>query len=242
MELEATSVSNSRLISLYLNYQLNIHLKPEVALKVWFERLNTIVKQDRNTKTLETFRSKKSDSNIFSNNNLVVFVSLQNSTFRISQFSTNAPGFFEREGSEMKGMLLQELLPHDIRSLHDRFVIDFINQKSAPIVKTGALTSFGVTKSNQLRMLTVVIKLDYYMLEDIYLAGIMIPHPQNQTHMVLSDTQGKVLSMNEQAQELLGTGVSEFPYKLFLSIPRLIKYYYPEVKKMIKYKKMIKKK
>jgi len=35
-------------------------------------------------------------------------------------------------------------------------------------------------------MLTVIIKLDYYMLEDIYLAGIMIPHPLNQTHMVLS--------------------------------------------------------
>lgn len=96
----------------------------------------------------------------------------------------------------MKGMLLQELLPHDIRSLHDRFVIDFVNQKKNSIVKTGALTSFGVTKSNSLRMLTVVIKLDYYMLEDIYLGGIMIPHPLNSTHLVLSDPKGKVLSMN----------------------------------------------
>lgn len=36
--------------------------------------------------------------------------------------------------------------------------------------------------------------------------------------------------------------MSEYPYKLFLSIPRLIKYYYPEVKRLLKYKKMLKNK
>lgn len=41
--------------------------------------------------------------------------------------------------------------------------------------------------------------------------------------------------MNEQASELFGRAVSEYPYKLFLSIPTLIKYFYPEVKKLLKY-------
>jgi hypothetical protein len=37
------------------------------------------------------------------------------------------------------------------------------------------------------------------MTDDIYLAGIMIPHPKNDSMLILSNNQGKIISMNEKA-------------------------------------------
>jgi hypothetical protein len=106
------------------------------------------------------------------------------------------PGYFELNPKEVKGMLLSDLLPLEIRREHDRFVLDFVNQKVSPIIKTGALTSFCVTKNNMLRMMNVIVKLEYFMTDDIYLSGIMIPHPRNEDILILSNQSGKVISMN----------------------------------------------
>jgi hypothetical protein len=176
--------------------------------------------------------------NIFSNNNMVVFVNIIKSKFFVNKFSSNMPPYFEMIDTEVKGMLISNILPAEIRKEHDRYLLDFVNQKVSPIIKTGALTSFCVTKSNNLRMMTVVVKLDYFYTDDIYLAGMMVPHPKNDEIMILSNNQGKVISMNEQAAKVLGSGIKDSPYRLFLSIPLMIKYFYPKVKKILKYKKL----
>ena len=195
------------------------------------------LKTDKKMRTLQKMRGKNNNMNIFSNNNMVVFVNILKSKFFISKFSSNMPGYFELNPKEVKGMLLSDLLPLEIRREHDRFVLDFVNQKVSPIIKTGALTSFCVTKNNMLRMMNVIVKLEYFMTDDIYLSGIMIPHPRNEDILILSNQSGKVISMNQKAQTLMGNGIKDNPYKLFLSIPLMIKYFYPTTKNSLKYKK-----
>lgn len=96
----------------------------------------------------------------------------------------------------MKGMLLSDLMPIEIRREHDRYVLDYVNQKRNSIVKTASLTSFAVTKSGKLKVLTVIIKLEYYMTDDIYLAGFLVPHPRNKSSLILSNMNGKIIAMN----------------------------------------------
>ena len=241
-DLSSVQLNNSRLVSLYLNYQLNIKLQSENELKIWFEKLHFILKSDRSQRTLTKLQDKKSGMNIFSNNNMVVFVNILKSKFFISKFSSKVPEYFEYQPSEMKGMLISHILPKEIQVQHDRFMLDFINQKVSPIIKTGALTSFCQTKTNDLRMMGVIVKLEYYMTDDVYLAGLMIPHPKNEQILILSNDQGKIISMNQQANQALGSGVKDNPYRLFLSMPLLVKYFYPKVKRALKYKKLIKQK
>ncbi len=168
---------------------------------------------------------------------MVVFVNILKS-FHISKFTSNMPLYFEMDPVEVKGMLLSDLLPKEIQTDHDRFVMDFINQKKSPIIKTGALTSFCLTKSGRVRMMNVIVKLEYLMTDDIYLSGIMIPHPKNNGMLILSNPKGKIIGMNEQAEELMGRVITYDPYRLFLSIPLLIKYFYPSSKELIKHKKL----
>ena len=137
-------------------------------------------------------------------------------------------------------MLLSDLMPVDIRREHDRFVLDFVNQKKSSIIKTGSLTSFAITKSGKLKVVSVLVKLEYYMTDDVYLAGIMVPHPRNKSSLILSNLNGKIVAMNQRAKNLIGTEVVDNPYSLFLSIPLLMKYFYPSLEEHLRYKKFSK--
>lgn len=85
-------------------------------------------------------------------------------------------------------------------------------------------------------MVSVIVKLEYFMIDDVYLAGYMVPHPKNKSILVLSNLNGKIVSMNRKAIKLLGNAVMEHPYSLFLSIPLLMKYFYPNLENHLRYK------
>lgn len=127
-------------------------------------------------------------------------------------------------------------MPKDISKEHDRYVFDFVNQKKSSIYRTGSLTSFGLTKTGKLKMVSVIVKLEYLMTDDIYLAGYIVPHPKNKSILILSNLNGKIVSMNRKASKLLGNAVVDHPYSLFLSIPLLMKYFYPSLEGHLRYK------
>jgi len=109
------------------------------------------------------------------------------------------PSFFEVDHTVLKGMHLNEIMPSDIRKEHDRYVIEYVNQKSNPITKTGALTSFAITQTGKLRVVSILVKIEYLLLDDIYLAGFVVPHPRNKQALILSNTNGKILGMNRKS-------------------------------------------
>jgi hypothetical protein len=168
---------------------------------------------------------------------MIIFLNILKSKFYISKFSSNLPKFFGYERKEIAGSLLKDLLPSEIKRDHDRYILDFVNQKVSPIIKTATLTSFAITKTGALKVVSVIVKLEYYMTDDIYLCGIIIPHPRNKDRLILSNMNGKIIALNNKAKELVGTKVVENPYSLFLTIPLLMKYFYPDIEDHLRYKK-----
>ena len=83
----------------------------------------------------------------------------------------------------------------------------------------------------------MIIKLEYFLMDDIYLAGFLVPHPRNKSSLILSNLNGKIVAMNQKAKNLIGTTVVDNPYSLFLSIPLLMKYFYPRLEEHLRFKK-----
>ena len=79
-------------------------------------------------------------------------------------------------------------------------------------------------------MVSVLMKLEFFMIDDVYLSGILIDDPCNADPMILTEEDGKILSMNDKAVDKLATEFFESPYSLFLSMPLLLKYYFPSHK------------
>lgn len=233
----AITHNNSKLVSLWINYKLNIEFATDFELQEKFQLLHDLINDDKTPKTLEQLKKEKNQLNIYANQGMSVFVNVLKSQFYVSKFSSNMPKFFDIDAQEMKGMLLSDLMPIEIRREHDRYVLDYVNQKRNSIVKTASLTSFAVTKSGKLKVLTVIIKLEYYMTDDIYLAGFLVPHPRNKSSLILSNMNGKIIAMNQRAKNLIGTTVVDNPYSLFLSIPLLMKYFYPSIEDHLRFKK-----
>jgi len=235
-ELFKRTHDNTKLLSLYINYELNINLSPETKLKDQYEKLQFLFKHEKD-KTLREIIEKKNEFNCFSSRNMILFVNILKSQFFISKFTSNTPKYFEFEAKKMVGCLLSDLLPYEIKKKHDRFLLDFVNQKFSPIIKTASLTSFAITKSGELKIVTVIVKLEYYLTDDIYLCGIIIPHPRNRDRLILSNRNGKIIALNNKAKKIFGTKIVENPYSLFLSIPLLMKYFYPEIEGLLRFNK-----
>lgn len=239
-ELFDVSERNSRLLSLYINYKLNIELETELKLSSEFDLLHELVLDDRELKTLELLEKQKNTLNIFSNQAMSLYVKVLQNKFYIEKFTSNMPQFFEVDETALKGMHLNEIMPSDIRKEHDRYVIEYINQKDNPITKTGALTSFAITHTGKLRVVSVLVKVEYLMLDDIYLAGFVVPHPRNKQALILSNISGKIVGMNRKSQSLMGSALLDNPYSLFLSIPLLMKYFYPSIEQHLRYNRFSK--
>lgn len=73
-ELFEISRKNSKLISLFINYKLNIELESELKLTSEFDLLHELVMDDRELKTLEILEKQKNDLNIFSNQAMSLYV------------------------------------------------------------------------------------------------------------------------------------------------------------------------
>lgn len=235
-ELFEITKDNSKLISLYINFQLNINFESDESLSEYYEKLHFLYKTDI-YKSLQELADKNQKMNLFSNKNMIVFVNILKSKFYISKFSSNTPGFFGMDDKELKGKSLSDLMPLEISKDHDRYVLDFVNQRKSPIIKTASLTSFAMTKSGDLKIVSVIVKVEYLMTDDVYLCGIIVPHPKNKEVLILSNLSGKIIGMNKKARKLLGTMIIDNPYSLFISIPLLVKYFYPEVEKQLRYSK-----
>ena len=238
-ELFGVTENNSKLLSLYINYQLNITLVSEYRLRDYFEKLQMAYKRER-PKTLAEIANSSRKLNIFNSTNMICFVNIMKSNFYISKFSSNTPGFFGYEPTELRGKLLSDLMPIEIKKNHDRYLLDFANQRKSSVIKTSSLTSFSTTKNGDLRVVTVIAKLEYYLTNDIYLCGILVPHPRNTENLVLTSMSGKVISMNQGARSIFGKTIMDNPYSLFLSIPLLMKYFYPGIEQHLRYKKFSK--
>jgi hypothetical protein len=89
--------------------------------------LHDLIKEDKIPKTLDQLKKEKNNLNLFTNQGMSIFVNVLKSQFYISKFSSNMPKYFEIDPSEMKGMLLSDLMPIDIRREHDRYVLDYVN-------------------------------------------------------------------------------------------------------------------
>lgn len=230
------SNNNSKLITLYLNFKLNINFDQDEALIEHYQKLHSLYQMD-GYKTFQELANKHNNLNLFSNTNMLVFVNILKSKFYISKFTSNTPPFFEMDEKDLKGKHLNDLMPSEISKDHDRYVLDFVNQKKTPIIKTASLTSFAVTKSGAIKLVSVIVKVEYLINDDIYLCGIIVPHPKNKEVLILSNLSGRIIGMNKKAKKLLGTMIIDNPYSLFVSIPLLVKYFYPEIEKQLRYSK-----
>ena len=173
---------------------------------------------------------KEKQLNLFDDTNIAVFVNITQQEFLINKFTSNAPDYFGYSKEELQGLLLSDLMPKRIQVLHNSFVLDFVNQRRDPIYKTAMLKSFAFTKNRQVKMVSVLMKLEFFMIDDVYLSGIIIDDPCNVDAMILTEEDGKVISINDKAAASLGTEFLESPYSLFLSMPLLLKYYFPSHK------------
>ena len=232
----AKQADNSRLVSLYINYQMYIKHVKQNSLREMMDKLNLLVKKDRRPQTLEQLKTKNVAFNVFSDVNMIVFVNILKSRFYISNYSSNLPKYFDYEQGELKGALLTQLMPDELKRKHDRYVMDFVNQKKHPICRTGSLTTFSETKFGELRMVSVISKLEYFLTSDVYICGIIIPHPRNNNALLLMNNSGKILGMNQKSRKVTGDHILDNPYSLFLSVPLLLKFFYPEVQHSLRYK------
>ena len=66
------------------------------------------------------------------------------------------------------------------------------------------LKSFAITKNKQVKMVSVLMKLEFFMIDDVYLTGILIDDPSNVDAMILTEEDGKVININEVAANTLG--------------------------------------
>lgn len=235
-ELFEITKDNTKIISLFINFKLNVDFEQDEAITDYYEKLHYLYKFDV-YKTLQELATHDKALNLYSNKNMLVFVNILKSKFYISKFTSNMPNYFGMDAKELRGKSLSDLMPLEISKDHDRYVLDFVNQKKSPIIKTASLTSFAMTKTGDLKLVSVLVKVEYLMTDDVYLCGIIVPHPKNKEVLILSNLSGKIIGMNKKAKSLLGTMIIDNPYSLFISIPLLVKYFYPEIEKQLRYSK-----
>ena len=236
------SKNNSMMIRLFIDYKKKIYFETNKNLKEYFNRLKYLLKRDEKMISMTEAIQKKQDINLFSNMNQVVFVNIYRSHFYITKCTQNFPQFFDYDSDEIKHLELNDFMPKAIRRHHDNYVRDFLNRKKGSRLKVPHFITFGLSKYRELKVISLVVKLEFFLIDDIYLCGIINSHPRNNQRLILTEDTGRVLSMNRKAKKLVGEQVYLDNYSLFLSIPTLLKYYYPEVSKTVKYREVVKRK
>lgn len=154
---------------------------------------------------------------------MIVFSNILKNKFEVVQYTSNCPSFFQMANSEFSGAKLKSLMPNIIAQQHDNYLTDYVNQTNSEISETGAMLSFAVTKYNNLRLVNVIVKVEYYMTDDIYLCAILVPHKSNKHPMMLVDDNGLFICQNEKSETILGTSVNQFPYSLYCMMPGLFR-------------------
>lgn len=228
-ELFQESQDNSHLIRLYIEYQRKIHFKDLNAIREYTDRLRYLNKRDKVSDTIVEKLTNKTKINLYSSNNKVVFVNINKSNFTISKFSKNVPEFFGYEEKEIEGMRLNNLMPNQISRYHNSYVRDFLNRRTGSRLRSPHLVTFGMTKVRELKVIGLIIKLEFFMVDDIYLCGLINSHKRNNQRLILSQNDGTVVLANKRAYKIVGGKIFKESHSLFLSMPNLLKHYYPDV-------------
>lgn len=129
-------------------------------------------------------------------------------------------------------------MPKQIASYHSNYVSNFLNRRRGTRLRTPHITSFAINKYGELKVLGIAIKLEFFMLDDIYMCSILNSHPRNNQNLMLTEFNGNIASLNKKGLESYGENIFLNSHALFNKIPSLIKYYYPKLTKYLNYRKI----
>lgn len=236
------SMSNSKVLHLYLKYKKIIEFARDYELKEFYDKFLYVKKVEQRMMRISDMIRKTGTVNLFSNANMIGFVNINKNIFSFAKFSKNLPEYFGYAEEEMKGMNIEKLIPKQIARHHERYVKNYLNRKSGTRLKARHFTTFAVAKNRELKVINLLIKLEYLMIDDIYLCAVFNSDPKNKQSLMLTEFNGNVVSMNRKGENLMGLRMYKSSYSLFLAIPSLLKYYFPKVSQYAVHNKLVSKK
>jgi len=220
---------------LYIFYMRNFLNKSSSLLKDHKKAIElysaTLYKQEN----LSQILASQQDFNMFEESIIAVFVRVRDMNYTIEKCTDNAGAFFGYSTPEVIGAPIKLLMPNEIRQNHDNYICDFLNQRFTNINKAPVIRSFALTKGDKLKVISAFAKLEYYLTDDVYLGALIINDITNKSNLILTDHNGKLISHNDNAARIFDRDAFDNPYFLFMSIPSLAKYYFPETKTQIKF-------
>lgn len=212
----------------YVIYQRNVYFKSDRFLQQYHQRVYHLGLNKGFAMNLNQILSREKEVNLYADQHLSLFVNITSNRFQINRFTSNAPAYFGYSEQELGGLLLSDLMPKRIAARHNGYVLDFVNQRKDPIYKTAILKSFALTKTRQLKLVSVLMKLEYFMIDDIFLSGLVIDDPDNKDILILTEEDGKVVAINNTAEKWIGKDLIDKPYGLFFLMPSLLKIFFEQ--------------
>lgn len=182
---------NSIILNRYhIIYQKNIYIRHDKDLVENSNKISFLKNNKYFATNLEEILKREKGINFYSDKNMAVFVNISNDKFIINKFTSNLPNYLGYSDSELQGLLLNQLMPRDISVNHNKYVLDFINQRRDPIYKTAILKSFAICQNKNLKLVSILMKLDYFSLDDVYLGGFIIDDSDNDEVIILTKEDG----------------------------------------------------
>jgi hypothetical protein len=100
-------------------------------------------------------------------------------------------------------------MPERIAKHHDRYMIDFLNRRTGSRIRVPHLITFALDKKDMLKVIGIVIKIEFYMLDDVYMIAIVNSHQRNNQSVILTQQDGTVSGMNQKAIKLWGEEIAK---------------------------------
>lgn len=241
-ELFERNMNNSQVLKLFLKYKKQLHLAKDYELRDFYSRFYFVKKLEKKMENSSKQIKKEGRVNLFSNSNMLVFLKIDSKKFTIEKFTENFPVFFGYTKREIKGENINKLMPKQIARHHTTYIKNYLNRKSGTRLKIRHFTTFGLTKSQELKVVSLITKLEFMMTDNIYLCGLLNSDQLNKEKLILTEFNGNVISMNNKAEDLIGRKIYKSSYSLFLAVPSLLKYYFPQVSNHIVHRKLAGKK
>lgn len=234
----STSMSNSELIYLFIQFRKTISFDNNFELAEQIAKYYEQISKDLNLELLTEKMKTERNIDLFSRNNMTVFVNIYKSKFTIAKFSSSFSEFFGYSSQELKGLDIENLMPSQIAKNHSEYVVNFLNRRKGTRLRVPHFTAFAVDKFGELKVVGLAIKLEYFMMNDIYLCAIINSHPRNNQNLLLTEFNGKVSALNQKGLISFGESIFLSNYSIFFRMPSLLKYYYPKLTRYLNYKRI----
>ena len=209
---------NVRLLCLDSNFKLNFLEFPTEKIRKHIELYRLTKQQDPD----QEIRKQSKFFNLYHQKNMILFANILENKFTISKFTSNTPDFFEMEATELLGRKISDLMPLDIAKKHDGYVYDYINKRDKNLTQTPTTITFGVTKLNHLRVINLLIKIEYFMVDDVYICAMLVPHRKNKSPVMLLSEEGFPICQNEKSSLIFGPTAMDYPYSVYMLMPGLL--------------------